>query len=100
MAKVDPEKYPLNNKTRLAKGDTVRIGIFLMLFGILLCAGGFFLSWYEGDWGPAYYEAMYGTGFMSDFTLMVNVSKIGGAVMLAVGGILYLIGKKKDPVIE
>ena len=37
---------------------------------------------------------------MSDFTLMVNVSKIGGAVMLAVGGILYLIGKKKDPVIE
>ena len=100
MAKVDPEKYPLNNKTRLAKGDTVRIGTFLMLFGILLCAGGFFLSWYEGDWGPAYYEAMYGTGFMSDFTLMVNVSKIGGAVMLAVGGILYLIGKKKDPVIE
>ncbi len=100
MAKVDPEKYPLNNKTKLAKGDTVRIGIFLMLFGILLCAGGFFLSWYEGDWGPAYYEAMYGTGFMSDFTLMVNVSKIGGAVMLAVGGILYLIGKKKDPVIE
>ncbi|NLD19114.1 MAG: APC family permease [Clostridiales bacterium] len=98
LTKIDPVKYPLNEKTRLAKGDGVRIGIFLMLFGVLLLAGGFFLAWYEGGWGVDYYEYIYKSGFMSDFWLMINTSKIGGAVMTAAGAALYLLGKKFDPV--
>lgn len=100
MAKIDPEKYPLNVKTKLAKGDTVRIGIFLTLFGILLLAGGFFLDWYEGDWGPDYYLSVYGSGLMSNFALMITVSKVGGAVMTVAGLILYFIGKKVDPSVK
>lgn len=99
MAKCDPKKYPLNEKTRLAKGDSVRIGIFFMLFGILLIIGGFFLNWYEGDYGAEYYMTMYGSGVMSDFKLMISIAKIGGLILTLGGTILYIVGKKKDPII-
>ena len=88
----------VNPKTRLAQGDITRIGIFFFLFGIILFAGAFFLAWYEGDWGPDYYLSVYGSGLMSDFWDMIKAGKIGGGILIAAGAIMYLIGKKKDPV--
>lgn len=99
LYKIDPEKYPLNPKTKLAKGDLQRFGAFLLAFGLYALIGSFFLTWYEGDWGPEYYADMYGDAFlMSDFWLMIKVSKIGGAIAAVIGAILLAMGKKSDPV--
>lgn len=100
MAKSDPLRYPLNEKTRLAKGDISRAGVFLLVFGAYLFFGSLFITWYEGDWGEAYYLDMYGTGLMSDFWLMINISKFGGMILAAVGAVLLATGIKKDPIVE
>lgn len=99
LYKVDPVKYPINVKTKLAKGDIQRFGAFILAFGLYCLFGAFFLSWYEGSWGPEYYAEMYGDMFLvSDFWLMIKVSKIGGVVATVAGALLLAIGKKHDPV--
>lgn len=97
LYKNDPEKYPINPKTRLAKGDIIRFGVFLLAFGIYAFAGSIFLTWYEGSWGPEYYLEMYGSGLMSNFWLMINIARIGGAAATVLGALLLFAGKKKDP---
>lgn len=44
MARIDAEKYPLNPKTRLAKGDIQRIGAFILAFGLYALVGSIFLA--------------------------------------------------------
>lgn len=100
LSNSDPERYPLNARTRLAKGDISRAGYFLLLFGVLMFVGSLFLTWYEGSWGEAYYQETYGTGLMSDFWLMIKIARYGGAAVTILGGVLLGIGKKKDPIIE
>ena len=95
---IDPERHPLNPKTKLAKGDVQRIGGFIVLFGLLAFFGTFFLAWYEGDWGPEYYLETYGSGLISNFWLMIKVGRIGGLIAVVVGAILYFFGKKVDPI--
>lgn len=96
MYKIDPQRYPLNPKTKLAAGDIWRAGSFFTLFGLLMLLGSLFLVWYEGDWGEAYYLETYGSGLMSNFWLMIKIARIGGIVMTAAGILLYLVGKKVD----
>ena len=98
MARIDAEKYPLNPKTRLAKGDIQRIGAFILAFGLYALVGSIFLAWYEGSWGPEYYLDMYGSGLQSDFWLMIDVARIGGEIGTVIGALMLFIGKKKDPV--
>ena len=98
MARIDAEKYPLNPKTRLAKGDIQRIGAFILAFGLYALVGSIFLAWYEGSWGPEYYLDMYGSGLQSDFWLMIDVARIGGAIGTVIGALMLFIGKKKDHV--
>lgn len=98
MARIDAEKYPLNPKTRLAKGDIQRIGAFILAFGLYALVGSIFLAWYEGSWGPEYYLDMYGSGLQSDFWLMIDVARIGGAIGTVIGALMLFIGKKKDTV--
>jgi len=93
----DPERFPINPKTRLAQGDIQRIGAFCTVFGLFAFAGTFFLQWYEGGWGPEYYLETYGSGLMSNFWLMLKVGRIGGIVGTIVGLVLLVIGKKTDP---
>lgn len=98
LYKINPQEYPINYKTRLAKGDIQRIGVYVLAFGIYAIVGSLFLSWYEGDWGPEYYLETYGSGLQSDFWLMIKTARIGGIIGAAAGTVLLLIGKKKDPV--
>lgn len=100
LSELDPLRYPMNEKTRLAKGDISRAGYFLLLFGALLFVGSLFLTWYEGSWGEEYYKATYGSGLMSDFWLMIQVARYGGAAVTILGAVLLGIGKKKDPIVE
>lgn len=98
LNKKDPIKHPINPKTKLAIGDTVRIGGFFVLFGLLLFTGSLFLTWYEGDWGAEYYLEVYETGLQSNFWLMIKISRLGGIGITALGLLIYLIGKKKDDI--
>ncbi len=96
--KRDPEQYPINSRTKLAKGDLIRFGLFFLLFGAIAFLGSFFLVWYEGSWGPDYYLETYGSGIMSNFWAMISVARWGGVIMLVIGAVLFLIGKKVDPI--
>lgn len=99
LYKIDPEKYPINPKTKLAVGDLERFGLFILVFGIYGFLGSFFLQLYEGSWGPEYYIWMYGdTPLISDFWLMIKVGKIGGAIATIAGIVLLIVGKKVDSV--
>lgn len=97
LYKKDPENNPINPKTKLAQGDLIRFGQFFLLFGFLALVGSFFLIWYEGSWGPAYYLETYGSGIMSDFWGMISIARWLGIIMLALGVILVLVGRKIDP---
>lgn len=98
LYKLDPENYPLNPKTRLARSDIQRIGAYILAFGLYALAGSFFLVWYEGSWGPEYYLELYETGLTSDFWLMIHVARIGGCLGIVAGAVLPFIGKKFDPI--
>ncbi len=98
LYKNDPVNHPINPKTRLAQGDITRFGAFLLAFGIYAVAGSVFLIGYEGAWGPEYYLETYGSGLMSNFWLMIKTAVAGGAVATVTGIILFVAGKKKDPV--
>ena len=98
MYKLDPVKYPINPKTRMAKGDLQRFGAYILAFGLYAVVGSLFLTWYEGDWGPEYYLDLYGSGLTSNFWLMISVARWGGIIASVLGAVLLAVGKKKDPV--
>ncbi len=98
LYKKDPENNPINPKTKLALGDIERFGFFFLLFGFVCTVGSFFLVWYEGSWGPDYYLATYGSGIMSNFWLMIEIARWAGIIMLALGVIFLILGKKFDPI--
>ena len=91
--KRDPEKYPINPKTRLAKGDMGRFGNFFLLFGVVALLGSFFLVWYEGSWGPEYYLETYGADI---FKIMIQciwgIAAVSGLLTI----ILYFRAKKTE----
>lgn len=96
LYRIDPEKYPINPKTKLAVGDMARIGSFVSYCGIAALIGSAFLRFYEGDWGTEYYLEEYGSGLFSDFGAMLQLLTTGGAAVLAVGIVLLLTGRKLE----
>lgn len=98
LYKEDPEKYPINLKTRLAKGDITRIGVYVFAFGLYCLLGAIFLPWYEGSWGPEYYADYYGADrLIGNFWLMIKICRVSGICSTIAGLILLFLGKKYDP---
>ena len=97
LYKIDPLKYPINPNTKLAKGDTVHIGAYILISGVAAVIGSILLYLYEGEWGEEYYLEEYGSGLFSNFWGMLDACRIGGIILIIVGIALYYIGKKKDP---
>ncbi len=97
LAVKNPIGHPLNPRTKLAVGDTFRVGLFSFLIGTLGFLGQFVLVWYEGDWGPAYYLEEGTGGLFSNFWGMIDVLKWGGAIVLIFGIFLMIISKKIEP---
>ncbi len=94
LFKQDPHKYPLNPKTKLAAGDTVRIGVYLICAGVMAFLGQFWLHWYEidyGEWGPGDYD-MFGNVIPQ----VLEGLKWGGLAAVILGLIVVLLGYKKD----
>lgn len=95
LYKQDPVRYPLNKKTKLAQGDTVRIGIYLMIAGFSAFLAQFWLRWYEvtyGEWGPDDYDVMGNI-----IPQVQNVLAIGGIIAGIIGIIVFFVCKKSDP---
>lgn len=97
LYKNDPELYPINPKTKLAKGDTGRLGAFALIVGLYSLISVPALSWYEGDWAEEYYLETYGSGMMSDFNGMLNILTWYGVIMSVIGIVLLILWKKFDP---
>ena len=94
MAKNDPVKYSLNKKTKLAFGDTIRFGVYLILAGALAFFGQFWLRWYEidyGEWEPSDYDM-----FANCIPQAMEVLKWGGLAAIVIGIVLALIGKRVE----
>ena len=66
----------------------------------VLISSSLFLRWYEGGWGHDYYLDLYGSGLMSNWELMISILTWLGIGMLVLSVILYLVGKKSDPIPE
>lgn len=98
LAKNDSQRYPLNSRTKLAKGDTVRVGVFLICAGVMAFFGQFWLKWYEidyGEWGPDDYDMM---GNM--IPQVLEILKWAGLAVLIIGIIVAIIGNKVDKPIK
>ncbi|MDR2175196.1 MAG: APC family permease [Synergistaceae bacterium] len=93
MTKNDPVAYPLNPRTRLAPGDTLRLAVYSLTAGLMGLTGSFFLSWYEGDWGPEYYAEEAESVFFSDFWWMIDALRIVGIVLLCIALVLFFVGR-------
>lgn len=85
LERIDPVKYPVNPKTKLAVGDLTHISIYFILCGIAALAGSVLLYLYEGEWGEAYYMEEYGSGFFSDFWGMLSACRWGGIILILTG---------------
>ena len=96
LSKQDPVKYPLNKKTKLAQGDTVRISLFLIIVGVSAFLAQFWLRWYEvtyGEWVPDDYDMMGNI-----IPQVQNILGWGGATVAVIGVVAFLLTKKSDPV--
>lgn len=94
MAKNDPERYPVNKKTKLAMGDTIRIGVYLIIAGAFAFLGQFWLHWYEitwGEWEPSDYDM-----FSNSISQVLEALKWGGLIAIVIGIVLALAGRKLE----
>jgi amino acid transporter len=107
LAKKDPEKHPLNLKTKLAIGDMNRMAILFGILCVVGIVGCLFLPWYEGDWAMDYYPDEYADvpfmfwtvdlGFFQDWALMIKTIKIGTIVSGALTVIFFILGRVLEP---
>ncbi|MEG1931274.1 MAG: hypothetical protein RR131_09060, partial [Anaerovorax sp.] len=86
--------FPMNEKTKLAKGDLFRIAAYLGILGIFAIVGSFALFWYEGSWGAQYYLETYKTGLFSSFTGMLGALRYFGSGVVILSAVLFFAGKK------
>lgn len=91
MYKIEPDRHPLNRKTKLAFGDTIRLSVYMIVAGVFSFAGQIWLRWYEvdyGGWTPDDYD-MFG----NIIPQILDFLKWGGLVLVIAGIVLMLIGK-------
>ncbi|MBT8060219.1 MAG: hypothetical protein KJO33_11520, partial [Gammaproteobacteria bacterium] len=90
--KTDPERHPVNPKTRLAMGDTKRMAWmsgFLTAVGLIAI---FFLPWYDQ---PQTYAEVYGIEGFFD-TLMSGIRWLTAAFGLVTAALL-LVAMRVEP---
>lgn len=92
MYKKDPKQYPLNKKTKLAFGDLNRLGVYILITGILAFGGQFWCQWYEIDYGMWLPETY--TMFGNHIPLLLDLLKWGGLALIAAAIVLFLIGRR------
>lgn len=94
LAKKDPDRFPVNQKTNLAVGDLKRIGGLCVGLAAMGAIAIPWLRWFEGEGASAYYLDAYGNGFLSNFEGMLSAIQIA-AVALGIIGLFCLIANGK-----
>lgn len=92
----NPELFPKNPDTKLAYGDLYRIAKYMAVIGVVSVVGYFYFDFMEGDWGPAYYAEMYGSGLLSSFDAMRMALMSGGIACIVIAVVLCVVARKKD----
>lgn len=95
LAKNDPEKYPLNPRTKLAPGDLNRMAQVFGIFVILGLIASVFLPWYEGSWAVEYYADKYGSP--DSFTHILTGIKVMTGVYAVITVVLKIMAGKVEP---
>jgi amino acid transporter len=95
LVNIDPEKYPINPRTKLAPGDLHRIPLMFGFFAVLGLIGCFFFPWYEGAWATEYYMETYGKE--GSFTFILTGIKYMSVLYLIIAITLKILGRKLDP---
>jgi len=90
----EPERYPIDKRTKLGFGDVFKMGGYYLCFGLFAIVSGFFLAWYEADTGGDWYATEYGGGIFSDFYGMLHLITYIGAAAAIIGAILLIAGKR------
>jgi amino acid transporter len=93
LAKIDPERYPVNPKTRLGTGDTKRMAV---MFGCLTAAGiiaVFFLPWYDD---PQSYTDDYGIEGL--FDILMSCIRWMTAAFGVLTAALMILARRLEPV--
>ncbi|WP_027399156.1 APC family permease [Anaerovorax odorimutans] len=93
LYKINPENNPINDTTKMAKGDLYRIAGFFVVVCILALLGSLFLPWYEGSWGPEYYLETYGADIFVSLLNGIKAFAIGGGILAVV---FWIIAKKLE----
>ena len=68
----------------------------MVLSGIMSVLAAGFLYLYEGEWGAEYYLEEYESGLFSNFTGMLLLCVVLGAILIIAGIILHNRGKKTE----
>ena len=68
----------------------------MILSGAMSVLAAGFLYLYEGDWGAEYYLEEYESGLFSNFTGMLLLCVVLGAILIIAGIILHNRGKKTE----
>lgn len=96
LAQNDPVAHPLNPKTKLAVGDTLRFAVYGLISGVFSFIGSFFLTWYEGEWGVEYYAEEAESIFFADFWGMIGLLRWLGVGLIVFGIIMLLISRRLE----
>jgi hypothetical protein len=107
LSRKDPEMYPCNPLTRLARGDYKRMSFLFLILGAIGFMGSYFLPWYESGWvtdlmeedGLSYVDAFAEnydmTMFGSQEAMWFGI-RIATGVALTLALIFYLRWRKVD----
>jgi amino acid transporter len=94
LNKKDPQKNPLNMKTKLAYGDVTRLSVYLIITGAFSFIGQLWLQWYEidyGGWGPDDYDT-----FGESIPTILEILQWGGIMFVITGVIVFIISKSVE----
>ena len=103
LYKIDPVKYPINPKTKLAIGDLHRIAIILTIFGVIGFIGSmWWFGFYEDGWESYYLETYGPLKFMGStgeaiISWIYTVMKWLSIIYLAAAAVIEAVAVKIDP---
>ena len=94
LTKKDPERFPANEKTGLAVGDTKKMSFLFMMMTVMNIIALFFEPWYEG-WGTedAWESGDYFDGMLEnvDVDVILGAIQTGLYILTAVCAILMIV---------
>ena len=68
----------------------------MAVIGVVSAVTYSYFGFMEGDWGPAYYAEMYGSGLLSSFDAMRMALMSGGIACIVIAVVLCVVARKKD----